>query len=92
MADGNNGGNSQSATNEELLLALRNAEATNKRTNEALDATKEQQELLMDELTSLKQTVHANRPGLSEEAKRARLAPGKYCSCVLTTLINQMTM
>ena len=86
MTDDNDGPSGSRPTNEDILVALKGAEATAKHTREALTQNGRQTELIVTELHNLKQFVEENRAGLSEEAKKARLAPGKPCSCALCGL------
>ena len=51
-------------------------EVTAKRNREALTQNGRQTELIVTELHNLKLLVQENRAGLSEEAKKARIAPG----------------
>ena len=59
------------------------AQATNKRNSEQLAENGLTTDQTLIELNALKQAVQTNQPNLSDDAKRARLAPGKHCSCVL---------
>ena len=77
------GGSSLPVTVEQLEQALRDANANNKRNSEALDEHGQRSEAILAQLGSLKQLVQTSQSGLSEEAKKARIAPGKLRSCVL---------
>jgi len=86
MPEDDPGLNDPSASRDELEHALNDANATLKRTSEALNEHGRQNMAIMSELSSLKQAVQKNHPGLSEEAKKARIAPGKLRSCILKDL------
>ena len=70
------GGSSLPVTVEQLEQALRDANANNKRNSEALDEHGQRSEAILAQLGSLKQLVQTSQSGLSEEAKKARIAPG----------------
>ena len=80
------GSNGQPVTAEQVMLALNNANATNKRSMDALDKYGRTNELLLREINTVKH-LQAAQPGLSEEAKKARLATGKPCSCVPSEVV-----
>jgi len=86
MPEDDPGLNEPPASRDELEHALSVANATLKCTSEALNEHGRQNVAIMSELCSLKQAVQKNHPGLSEEAKKARIAPGKLRSCVLKNL------
>ncbi|CAL5226896.1 g9769 [Coccomyxa viridis] len=71
MAEGDN--EDTRRTNEELRLAL---DAANKRNSDLL-INQQMGETVLTEVASLKHMFQAHQPGLSEEAKKARIAPGK---------------
>ena len=87
MAEGNN---EDTRTNEELRLAL---DAANKRNSDLL-INQQMGETVLTEVASLKHIFQAHQPGLglSEEAKKARIAPGKPCSCVLNRVNSRVTI
>ena len=62
---------------EELQNLLRDALAATKRSHEDISEQKRQYASLMKKVDSLQQG------GLTEEGKKARIAPGKLRSCVL---------
>ena len=60
---------------EALEVALREALAANKRNNEEISEQRRQNACILKKLDSLQQAVHT-QPGLTEEGKKARIAPG----------------
>jgi len=76
MAEDDPGQTILPVTRNDLEIALGAANAKNKRTNELLEEHDRQNRAIMSELGSLKQALQKNHPGLSEEAKKARIAPG----------------
>ena len=85
MAEGDN---EVTRTNEELRLAL---DAANKRNSDLL-INQQMGETVLTEVASLKHMFQAHQPGLSDEAKKARIAPGKPCSCVLNRVNTRITI
>ena len=70
------GSNQQPLAREELEILLRDALAATKRSNEDISEQRRQHACIMKKLDSLQQG------GLTEEGKKARIAPGKLRSCV----------
>ena len=66
----------------DTLLVLKHVMATSKRDRDELT---QQNARILSELSTLKQAVQTH-PGLSEEGKKARIAPGKPRSCILEAL------
>ena len=77
--------NRQPLTGEELENLLRDVLAASKRTNKDISEQRRQSARLMKTIDSLQQG------GLTEEGKKARIAPGKLRSCVLKRLDMQTT-
>lgn len=75
--------NQQPLAGEEVETLLRDLVASSKRYSEELREQKRQNASLMRKMDSLQQG------GLTEEGKKARIAPGKLRSCVLKRLNTQ---
>ena len=78
MADESSAGEPNvTVTMEKLQQALKDSHAMNKRSSEALDDHGQRTDRILAQLGSLQQAIQAPKPGLSEEAKMARIAPRK---------------
>ena len=82
--------NQQPMARETLEDAPRSAFAADERLNEALSEQRLQNALILNQHGSLKQAVKT-QPGLTEEGKKARIAPEKLRSCVLMYLAHVIT-
>ena len=82
QANGNAGASSVPSTMEQLEQVLKDATATNKRSSEALDEHGQRSDALLAQIGHLQQLVRSNNSGLSDEGKKARIAPGKLRSCI----------
>ena len=82
MADSNadaSGNTNTQPGSSDTLLALKHVMATSKRDRDELT---QQNARILSKLNTLEQAVQTH-PGLSEEGKKARIAPGKPRSCTL---------
>ena len=75
--------NPQPLAGEEVQNILKDLLASSKRNGEELNEQKRQNASLMRKMDSLQQG------GLTEEGKKARIAPGKLRSCVLKLMYTQ---
>ena len=76
QGNGNAGASSVPTTMEQLEQVLKDATATNKRNSEALDEHGQRSDALLAQIGHLQQLVQSNHSGLSDEGKKARIAPG----------------